>query len=117
MVDLLRVCNKFTVPTLEELSDKFVYFGEKKKKKLLILDMDETLIHARFLADPADEKGDDGDFFVTIASKSDETEAVKISVKMRQFLDNCLEHLETMYEICVFLLLVNSHTLMLSLTI
>lgn len=63
--------------------------------------MDETLIHARFLTTPEMEKNDDGDFIVHLASKNDDSN-VKISVKMRPFLDNCLEHLAKFYEIAVF---------------
>jgi CTD small phosphatase-like protein 2 len=102
MIDLLKRCQRFKVPTLQDLAEKFVYFGEKKRNKVLVLDMDETLIHAKFLMSAAEEKNDDGDFIVSIASKSDETNVVRVSVKMRPFLDNCLEHLEKMYEICVF---------------
>ena len=68
---------------------------------MLVLDMDETLIHARFLAGPHEEKSDDGDFIVSIASASGD-DMVRISVKMRPFLDSCLEHLAKFYEIAVF---------------
>jgi TFIIF-interacting CTD phosphatase-like protein len=44
---------------------------------------------------------DNGDFVVSIASSSS-SDMVKISVKMRPFLDNCLEHLAKFYEIAVF---------------
>jgi TFIIF-interacting CTD phosphatase-like protein len=66
--------------------------------------MDETLIHARFLdASNTDTKvPDDGDFIVNLQSKTDESDQVRISVKMRPYLDNCLEHLEKSYEIAVF---------------
>jgi CTD small phosphatase-like protein 2 len=99
MIDLLKMCAKFKYPTLEDLKDKFVKFGTPTKNKVLVLDMDETLIHARFLTKPEQEANDDGDFIVTINSDSDE---VKVSVKMRPFLDNCLEHLAKFYEIAVF---------------
>lgn len=62
--------------------------------------MDETLIHAKFLS--GDEKApDDGDFVVNLA-KNDMSEQARISVKMRPYLDNCLENLEKSYEIAVF---------------
>ena len=64
--------------------------------------MDETLIHAKFLTSPDQEKNDDGDFLVQIASKSNSQDTMKVSVKMRPFLDNCLEHLARFYEIAVF---------------
>lgn len=69
---------------------------------MLVLDMDETLIHAKFLMKHDEEKHDDGDFIVSLASKSDESDVCKISVKMRPHLDTCLEFLEKMYEIAVF---------------
>jgi hypothetical protein len=52
MKDLLRLCASFKVPTIEELNSKFVNFGVQKRGKVLILDMDETLIHARYLTTP-----------------------------------------------------------------
>lgn len=64
--------------------------------------MDETLIHAKFMTTPEQEKNDDGDFVVHLASKSNSDEVVKVSVKMRPYLDNCLEHLAKFYEIAVF---------------
>ena len=63
--------------------------------------MDETLIHAKFLTHPSQEKNDDGDFIVSIASSTSH-ELVKISVKMRPYLDSVLEHLAKFYEIAVF---------------
>lgn len=42
---------------------------ESKKNKLLVLDMDETLIHAKFLENNNDEENDDGDFLVNLANK------------------------------------------------
>jgi hypothetical protein len=35
---------------------------EGTNKKVLVLDMDETMLHARFLQNEEDEKNDDGDF-------------------------------------------------------
>ena len=96
MIDLLRVLTKFRVPTMEDLKDKFVYLGERTKMKLLLLDMDETMIHSRFGISPQDEKNDDGDFFLTIPPNE------RFSVKMRPNLDGCLEHLANFYEIGVF---------------
>jgi len=63
--------------------------------------MDETLIHARFLTSPEMEKNDDGDFTVHLTSR-DNDNVVKVSVKMRPYLDNCLEYLAKYYEIAVF---------------
>ena len=64
--------------------------------------MDETLIHAKFLTDKSQEVNDDGDFIVSLASKDNEDDVVKISVKMRPHLESCLEHLAKSYEIAVF---------------
>ena len=36
--------------------------------KVLILDMDETMLHARFLQNEEQEKNDDGDFVFTLTS-------------------------------------------------
>ena len=77
-----------------------VSFGPPTKIKLLNLDMDETLIHARFLTHPGQEKTDDGNFFVQLSSENGE-QNVKVSVKTRPFLDNCLEHLAKFYDIAV----------------
>jgi len=48
---------------LETLQDKFVTLGKNEKyPKLLILDMDETMLHAKFLTTDEDALNDDGDF-------------------------------------------------------
>jgi len=39
---------------------------EGTNKKVLILDMDETMLHAKFLQSEEDEKNDDGDFSFTL---------------------------------------------------
>jgi predicted secreted acid phosphatase len=41
---------------------------EEANKKVLILDMDETMLHAKFLQNEEDEKKDDGDFTFTLQS-------------------------------------------------
>lgn len=51
MIDLLGICKRLHCPHLNSLQSKFVYFGAKpENKRLLILDMDETMLHARFLS-------------------------------------------------------------------
>jgi hypothetical protein len=70
MIDLLKVCSHFNCPTIEELSPKFVNFGAPTRAKVLVLDMDETLIHARFLQSEEQEIHDNGDFMVSIANTS-----------------------------------------------
>ena len=57
MKQLLMRCKKFPLPTEAELKPRYVEFGENpEKKKTLVLDMDETLLHAKFAKD------DDADF-------------------------------------------------------
>ena len=63
--------------------------------------MDECLISAKFLTHPSQEKDDDGNFIVQLASQSGDVN-LKISVKTRPYLDNSLEHLAKFYEIAVF---------------
>lgn len=77
-------------------------FGPQTKSKVLVLDMDETLIHSKFLKSDAELKDDNGDFVISLSSKNDENDSVKISVKMRPYLDDSLEHLAKLYEIAVF---------------
>ena len=48
MINLLRVCAMLNRPSEQEISDKAVYLGEQTRSKLLILDMDETLLHSKF---------------------------------------------------------------------
>jgi TFIIF-interacting CTD phosphatase-like protein len=48
MIDLLNVCSQFKCPPISELN--LVTLGlPPTRTKLLVLDMDETLIHSRFL--------------------------------------------------------------------
>lgn len=80
--------------------------------KLLILDMDETMLHAKFLSTEEDCKNDDGDFQFTLQAGNQgsndvegeiiEGESMKVSIKMRPFLDMALDFLAKYYEICVF---------------
>jgi hypothetical protein len=44
-----------------------VNFGPQTRAKVLFLDMDETLIHAKFMLTPEQEVNDNGDFVVSIA--------------------------------------------------
>jgi hypothetical protein len=52
MIDLMKVCAHFKCPTIDELMDKMVNFGPQTRAKVLVLDMDETLIHAKFMLTP-----------------------------------------------------------------
>ena len=111
MIDLLNVCKRLHCPKLEGIASKYVYFGnESKMNKVLILDMDETMLHARFLQNEQQEKDDDGDFVFTLTSQSEgsadvegtPSDSLKVSIKMRPFLDMALDFLAKYYEICVF---------------
>lgn len=67
MIDLLNVCKRLHCPKEETLRKKFVNFGPNpENKKVLVLDMDETMLHAKFLATENDVKNDDGDFVFTL---------------------------------------------------
>lgn len=60
MIALLRTCNSLHCPKLENIQDKFVYFGDNpEKKRTLLLDMDETMLHARFLSNTEDDPNSD----------------------------------------------------------
>jgi hypothetical protein len=67
MIELLNVCKRLHCPRIEAIQNKLVYFGEKpQQSKVLVLDMDETMLHAKFLQSPQDEANDDGDFVFTL---------------------------------------------------
>lgn len=53
LTELLKLCKNFPEPTSEQLKEKALTFGDKKRHKTLILDMDETLIHAEILPESA----------------------------------------------------------------
>lgn len=68
MINLLQVCRRLAQPHISEIKDKMYNMGPKDgtNKKVLILDMDETMLHAKFLQKDADEKTDDSDFTFTL---------------------------------------------------
>ena len=49
MINLLRACSMLTRPSEEDINLRKVAFGDKIRQKTLILDMDETLIHSKFI--------------------------------------------------------------------
>lgn len=49
LIELLKACSNLRYPSIFELKSKQVKFGEKLRQKLLVLDMDETLFHAKFI--------------------------------------------------------------------
>ncbi len=100
MIELLNVCKRLHCPKIEALQSKMVKFGEEKKdKKVLILDMDETMLHAKFLQNAEDEKNDDGDFVFELQSETSGSkdvagtpgDSLKVSIKMRPYLDMALD--------------------------
>jgi Dullard-like phosphatase family protein len=85
-------------PTPEELAVKKLTFGTASRQKTLILDMDETLIHAKLKSSVGDSWGED----FTITVTDDEGEPMVFAVKNRPCLIECLERISQFYEICVF---------------
>ena len=72
---------------------KSLDLGKKEGKKLLIFDMDETLVAAKF------EGGVPKDFQATFDFQY---ETGRIYVRLRPYVVDCLEKLSNMYEIIVF---------------
>lgn len=83
-----------------------------QRTKLLILDMDETMLHSKFFRlttedgpiEPGITKDANGvlEFNVAISNKPDQPPSIRLNVKIRQHLEEALSYLSTMYEICVF---------------
>ena len=55
-INLLKACALLPRPTAAQIDEKAITLGPKTRQKLLILDMDETLIHSKFspIKDPAE---------------------------------------------------------------
>ena len=111
MIELLNVCYRLHMPSMESIRDKCYNMGPRDgNKKVLILDMDETMLHARFIESDEAQKADDGDFFFTLMSatsgsadvQGNPSSSLKVSIKMRPYLDMTLDYLAKFYEICVF---------------
>jgi len=62
MIELLQVCKRLHCPKIEAIASKMINFGETTKTKVLILDMDETMLQAKFIQSDEEAKADDGDF-------------------------------------------------------
>lgn len=103
LTSLLKLCKKMEEPTEDMLKEREIQFGEKRRHKTLILDMDETLIHAEILQENAKEIKD-ADFTITLKNINAEgkEEVYKVYVKIRPFYDECMESLASLYEIVVF---------------
>ena len=48
LIELLKSFSLFKVPNMGELKQRMVRFGPMVRQKLLILDMDETMLHTKF---------------------------------------------------------------------
>jgi TFIIF-interacting CTD phosphatase-like protein len=103
LTQLLKICSEFPEPTEAQLKEKELEFGEKLRHKTLILDMDETLIHAEIKPKSAPPIKD-ADFTITLknATADGEEEVFIVYVKIRPFYDECMENLANYYEIVVF---------------
>ena len=99
LVNLLRYCHTLSTTYKEneeyqeEVMMKAIELGKKQKPKLLIFDMDETLVAAKF-AGSVPEK-----FQSTFSFPYQSTE---ISVRLRPYLSDALEKLSQFYEMVVF---------------
>ena len=49
MVNLLIFCTMLQPPPEAEIEQRKVYLGPAERGKLLILDMDETMLHSKFI--------------------------------------------------------------------
>lgn len=104
LTTLLKQCKEFPEPTEEMIASKAVEFGDRKRDKTLILDMDETLIHAEILPESA-KPIKDVDFTITLKNVNEVTkkeETYIVYVKIRPFYDECMENLANYYELVVF---------------
>jgi len=104
LTTLLKTWKNFPEPTEEQLKDKAIEFGKRKRDRTLILDMDETLIHAEILPESA-KPIKDVDFTITLKNKNEESgreETYIVYVKIRPFYDEWMETLANFYEIVVF---------------
>ena len=77
----------------EEIMLKSIELGKKNKQKLLVLDMDETMVSARF------KNRLPAGFVTTFAI---DFQGQPIHVRVRPYLEDCLERLSALYEIVVF---------------
>lgn len=93
MINLLRVCTMLKLPTEEEIEQRKVFLGETDRSKLLILDMDETLLHSKFHRLTGNEgqfeSGLNADengvlqFNVLISSRPNQPPSMRLNVKLR----------------------------------
>jgi hypothetical protein len=63
------MCKRLHKPKIDSIKSKLVKFGDNEAKlKTLILDMDETMLHAKFIQSDSDLQNDDGNFVFTLQS-------------------------------------------------
>lgn len=101
LIRLLKYCNdlqnthKDTIEYQEEVMMKSVELGKKTKEKTLILDMDETMIAAKFgsAAEP------NGHFQPNFSFNF---QGANIGVRFRPYLSDTLDKLSQMYELVAF---------------
>lgn len=103
LTDLLSICKTMQEPSEDMIKSRAISMGEKKRHKTLVLDMDETLIHAEILPEKA-KPIKDADFTITLKNinSNNEEETFVVYVKIRPFYDECMESLANLYEIVVF---------------
>ena len=112
MINLLKVCNMLKKPSNSDIEERKVHLGPSDRTKLLILDMDETMLHSKFSRltgqegpiEPIIAEDPNGvlEFNVAISNRPNEPPSILLNVKLRQHLEEALSYLSTMYEICVF---------------
>lgn len=111
MVELLKACSMLKYPKIQDLKPKMVKLGPKLKQKLLILDMDETMLHTNFFTNkPGEQETPAGlqvvngvlEFTAFLYSDEDPDRSLRLNVKIRQHLEDVMTYLSNMYEICVF---------------
>ena len=93
MVNLLIFCTMLKQPEIAEIESRKVHLGPSTCAKLLILDMDETMLHSRFhkltCESDAFETGLQADengvleFNILISSRPNQPPSTRLNVKLR----------------------------------
>lgn len=97
LTSLLLQFDTLPRPTQADIDAREQFFGEPKRQKTLILDMDETLIHAKLKSTVPADYGED--FCIECVDGDDR---MVFAVKKRPNLEESLERLSQFYELCVF---------------
>ena len=98
----LRICKSFVRPTEEVLDQRAVKLGVPNRHKTLILDMDETLVHAMFhdTSTPPNTIPD-CDFTFILPGEQGQKDLL-VSVKERPYWKETLIYLSSLFELVVF---------------